>query len=96
MDNEEIKSNSSGRRYKETFIPLLIKKYDLGQFTPVFLREGFHGDIKISCPRGRGLGLQDIICCAKPSRIIMFSGGTGIYPFADIIDLAFKELLIQK
>ncbi len=26
----------------------------------------------------------------------MFSGGTGIYPFADIIDLAFKELLIQK
>lgn len=89
-----MRSNSSGRKHKESYIPLLIKKYDMGQFTSVFLREGFKGDIKISSPRGRGLGLQDIACCSKPCKIIMFSGGTGIYPFADIIDLAFKELLM--
>jgi len=54
------------------------------------LNEAFNGNIKISAPRGRGLGLQDLLNCPKPYKIIMFSGGTGIYPFADIIDIAFK------
>jgi hypothetical protein len=42
------------------------------------------------------LALQDILNSPRAYRIVMFSGGTGLYPFADIIDIAFKELLIEK
>lgn len=69
---------------------MLIKKYDDGEFTSKFLHTGFKGDIRISCPRGRGLGLQDLPDTNAIQKIIMFSGGTGIFPFADTIDLAFK------
>lgn len=50
----------------------------------------------ISRPRGRGLALQDLLETPKPYNIYIFTGGTGIYPFADTIDLLFKELLIEK
>lgn len=50
----------------------------------------------ISQPRGRGLALQDILDLPQPYNLVLFSGGTGIYPFADLIDLLFKDLLLEK
>lgn len=75
-------------------IPLLVKKYDDGQFTPAFLSTSSPTEILISRPRGRGLALQDILNDQNPNHVIMFAGGTGIYPYADTIDLLFKSLLI--
>jgi hypothetical protein len=45
----------------------------------------------LSEPQGEGLQLSS----AKPGKIIIVAGGTGIYPFSDLIDLLFKELLIR-
>jgi hypothetical protein len=73
----------------------LIKKYNDGQFTPAFLNGGFNLQSMLSKPRGRGLALQDLLEYPKPYNILMFSGGTGIYPYADTIDLLFKELVME-
>lgn len=29
-------------------------------------------------------------------RIVMFAGGTGIHPYCDLIDLLYKETLVQQ
>ena len=32
----------------------------------------------------------------RPGKILMVAGGTGIYPFSDIIDLLYKEQLMKS
>ena len=46
--------------------------------------------LKISRVRGWGLKLHEI-----QGEIIILCGGTGIYPFSDLIDLLFKEYLVK-
>lgn len=67
-------------------IPLLIKKYENGDFTPTLLVDNFKGEIQISKPRGLGMSLHEM----PSGRIILFVGGTGLQPFCDLIDLLFK------
>jgi hypothetical protein len=71
---------------------LLIKKYQFGEFTQTFLSDNFSGEIKISKPRGKGMSLDEM----PNGRIVMFAGGTGIHPYCDLIDLLYKETLVQQ
>ena len=32
----------------------------------------------------------------QPGLIVIIAGGTGIYPFIDLIDLLFKSMLVKK
>jgi ferredoxin-NADP reductase len=43
-------------------------------------------NIKLSKARGRGLNLGEI----TSGNILFLTGGTGINPFCDIIDLLYK------
>lgn len=47
-------------------------------------------------PRGRGLALQDLVNENKPHNIYLFSGGTGLNVYVDLIDLLFKDLLMKE
>ena len=47
--------------------------------------------LQLSCLRGEGLHFAEL----KPGRIIIVAGGTGLYPFSDLIDLLFKSLLLK-
>ena len=73
-------------------IPLMIKKYKGGQFTTAFLRDDFEGTVHVSRSRGRGLSLQDM----PDGRIVLMAGGTGLFPFCDLIDLLYKSFLIEN
>ena len=46
----------------------------------------------LSKPRGLGLTLD----CVKSDHIIIFAGGTGFYPYTDLIDLLFKAKLVSE
>ena len=87
-----IKEKGSSNVSSKGVLPLLIKKYDDGEFTADFLRSDFDGKISISKPRGRGMSLQD----TNPGKIVMFAGGTGLYPFSDLIDLLYKQNLVNS
>ena len=70
----------------------MIKKYDDGYFTSDLISTSFSGTVKVSCAKGDGLGLQE----KTPGKVIIFAGGTGIYPFIDIIDVLFKKMLCDQ
>ena len=46
----------------------------------------------VSCGKGAGLQLAE----QMPGKIILFAGGTGIYPFIDTIDALFKKSLCDQ
>ena len=48
-------------------------------------------NLQLSCSRGEGLHFGEL----RPGKIIIVAGGTGIYPFCDLIDLLFKTLLLS-
>lgn len=41
---------------------------------------------------GAGLALHE----QKPGRIIIFAGGTGVYPYIDTFDILYKKLLCDQ
>jgi len=49
-------------------------------------------NVKLSCPRGRGIELED----TKAGRVIVVAGGTGLFPFSDLIDLLFKDQAVKE
>lgn len=71
---------------------MLMKKYEKGRLTSRFLASDNNYEFLLSRPRGLGLGLHEL----NKGNIIILSGGTGLYPFSDLIDLVFKELLIME
>jgi hypothetical protein len=77
---------------EDSTLPLLIKKYDDGYFTSDFLVPGFKGDLQVSRSKGDGLGLQE----KKEGKVYIFAGGTGIYPFIDVIDILFKKGIVAQ
>lgn len=62
-----------------------------GGTLPNELLEGEINHLVLSQPKGFGLGLPDI----KAGTILIIAGGTGLYPFSDLIDLLYKDLLVQ-
>lgn len=46
----------------------------------------------LSRPRGQGLKIET----NKPGKIIFVAGGTGFYPFMDIVDLLFKQKVLKE
>ena len=72
-------------------IPILFKTYSEGQFTNTIVTKPVES-VVISCLKGEGLQLSR----TAPGRIVIVAGGTGIYPFCDLIDLLFKQALIQN
>ena len=72
-------------------VTLLIKKYEKGLLTKQFI-EGNHNDMKLQLSSSRGEGLH--FAELTPGKIIIVAGGTGLYPFCDLIDLLFKSLLL--
>ena len=52
----------------------------------------FEGSVKVSCGMGSGLALNE----QKPGKIIIFAGGTGVYPYIDTFDILYKKLLCDQ
>ena len=73
-------------------LPLMLKVYNDGKLTSALKDSNFIGmSVKFSCPRGRGLELEN----TKEGRVIVVAGGTGLFPFSDIIDLLFKYQIVR-
>ena len=72
-------------------IPMMIKKYDTGKLTPLLVAEEEPEELFISCTRGQGLKLDTL----APGRIVFVSGGTGFYPFMDLVDLIYKKKILD-
>ena len=71
----------------------MMKVYENGKLTAALKAANFvNMNVKFSCTRGRGLELED----TKAGRVIVVAGGTGLFPFSDIIDLLFKAQVIQE
>lgn len=74
-------------------LPLLVKKYSNGKLTSLFLSPHAKiSSIVISQPRGLGLALD----CVTSKNVVIFAGGTGLYPYSDLIDLLFKAKLVRE
>ena len=73
------------------FLSLLVKLYPTGKFTPKLINKKF-STLHLSEPRGEGLRLHNL----TPGKVIIVAGGTGLYPFCDLIDLLFKENLAER
>lgn len=69
----------------------MIKKYPEGRFTPDYLSVD-QKELCVSQPLGFGLSLASF----APGKIVMFSGGTGFYPFSDLIDLLYKSTILEE
>lgn len=76
----------------EESICLLIKNYDDGWLTSDFFSGKFNGTVSISKSKGEGMSLDKKL----PGHIIIIAGGTGIYPFIDLIDLLCKNMLLKQ
>ena len=72
----------------------MIKMYEKGKLTPLLINDEdkFPNDLIIGKPRGQGLKIE----AQKPGKIIFCAGGTGFYPFMDIIDLLFKQKVLEE
>ena len=72
---------------------MMLKVYNDGKLTSTLRKSNFTDvEIKFSIPRGRGLELD----VTNPGRIIVVAGGTGLFPFSDLIDLLYKSEVIEK
>jgi NAD(P)H-flavin reductase len=67
---------------------LFIKVYPKGSLTPKLIN-GDYKTLHLSCERGEGLRFGEL----KPGKIILVAGGTGLYPFCDLI---YKSIFIKK
>jgi len=74
-----------------SYIPFLVKLYPSGSLTPKLLSRSF-SKLHLSEPRGEGLKLTS----TEPGKIIIVAGGTGLYPFSDLIDLLFKSSIVSS
>jgi len=71
---------------EDSELPLLIKRYhNAGAFTNM-LYSMPQTPVTIEGPKGRGLCLEAL----APGSIAIIAGGSGLFPFLDLIDLVFK------
>lgn len=71
-------------------IPILFKAYQGGRFTEALVK-GPIEKLELSKPKGEGLHFSHL----KPGKVLIVAGGTGLYPFSDLIDLLFKSQLVR-
>ena len=71
---------------------MMIKVYETGKLTPLLTAEEAPGDLQISCPHGQGLKISS----QREGNIVFLAGGTGFYPYMDIIDLLFKQKVYEE
>jgi NAD(P)H-flavin reductase len=83
-----IVPGSERKLTQSDYISLLFKRYPNGRFTPL-LSKGAVDSLTLSEPRGEGLHLHEL----TPGKVVIVAGGTGLYPFSDLIDLLFKDQL---
>ncbi len=78
---------------KTGYLPIMLKVYEKGKFTAKIHKMDLNNArFQLSPPKGFGLELD----ATKPGRIVIVAGGTGLFPFCDIIDLLFKSLFMQQ
>ena len=71
----------------------MMKIYTNGKLTSGLKSVDFvNTSVQISIPRGRGLQLDT----TAPGRIVIVAGGTGLFPFSDLIDLLYKAHVIEE
>jgi hypothetical protein len=79
---------------RDSFLPVLFKVYDGGRFTEQLVKNIVgrqQVNLAVSEARGEGLGLARL----QAGRVLIVAGGTGLYPFCDLIDLLFKQQLSE-
>lgn len=67
----------------------MFKHYPKGKLTELMVN-GTVNKVLLSVSKGEGLQLSS----TKPGKILIIVGGTGLFPFSDLIDLLYKEQLI--
>lgn len=74
----------------------MFKVYSNGKLTSSLLTslrtKADQTKLQLSSPKGLGLELAT----TKSGRIIIVAGGTGLFPFSDLIDLLYKSVLINE
>ena len=71
----------------------MLKVYEGGKFTSQLLNNKLgKTDFELSLQKGLGLELET----TNPGKIIIVAGGTGLFPFSDLIDLLFKDAFIKN
>ena len=75
----------------DNYVPILFKQYDNGKFTDSIVKAPVRS-LFLSSPKGEGLRFAQL----KPGKVVIVAGGTGIYPFADLIDLLFKDEIMKQ
>ena len=71
----------------------MLKVYEGGKFTSQLLNNNLgKTDFELSLQKGLGLELET----TNPGKIIIVAGGTGLFPFSDLIDLLFKDAFIKN
>jgi NAD(P)H-flavin reductase len=86
-------NKSESGKSKKNSLPLMLKIYGEGKMTSALRDRSFNvTNLKLSCPRGRGLELDS----TSPGRIIVLAGGTGLFPFCDLIDLLYKAHILSE
>lgn len=68
-------------------LPLIIKRYPNGALTNNLFNQP-QTALNIEGPKGRGLCLGSV----RAGSIAIVAGGTGLFPFLDLIDLIFKAV----
>lgn len=75
------------------YLPIMLKVYEGGKFTSQLLSNNLGKiDFELSQQKGLGLELEN----TKPGKIVIVAGGTGLFPFSDLIDLLFKDAFIKN
>lgn len=75
------------------YLPIMIKIYENGKFTSKLQKMDLSkAKLQLSPPKGFGLELD----VTKPGRIVIVAGGTGLFPFSDLIDLLYKSVFLEK
>lgn len=75
------------------YLPIMIKIYNNGKFTKRLEKMNL-AKVRLQLSRPKGLGLE--LDVTKPGRIVIVAGGTGLFPFSDLIDLLFKDLYLEE
>jgi len=71
----------------------MLKVYEGGKFTSQLLNNKLgKTDFELSLQKGLGLELET----TNPGKIVVVAGGTGLFPFSDLIDLLFKDAFIKN
>jgi NAD(P)H-flavin reductase len=87
---EQKQTGESERRLYYSYLPLLVKMYPSGNLTRKLIT-GDSSKLQLSSLRGEGLRLAE----TAPGKVIVVAGGTGLFPFSDLINLLFKSTLIK-